>query len=117
MFISVDFPAPFSPTRAWISPGFRSKETPSSASTPGKRLVMARISSSAGPAPSMPVDVCMRVIAVFDDGGVDVRLVDRHRRDEDGRDVLLAVVDLVVRLHRLFLRQLDRGVDGAERER
>ena len=37
--MSVDFPAPFSPSKAWISPRCRSRSTPSSAVTPGKRLV------------------------------------------------------------------------------
>ena len=37
---SVDFPAPFSPIRATTSPGKRSKLTPLSARTPGKRLLM-----------------------------------------------------------------------------
>src|SRR6266566_2188592 len=36
----VDLPAPFSPTMAWTSPGIRSKETPLSACTPAKDLVM-----------------------------------------------------------------------------
>jgi hypothetical protein len=36
----VDFPAPFSPIRATTSPGKRSKLTPLSARTPGKRLLM-----------------------------------------------------------------------------
>ena len=36
--MSVDFPAPFSPISAWISPGFRSKCTSSSARTPGEGL-------------------------------------------------------------------------------
>ena len=38
---SVDLPAPFSPTSAWISPARRSKSTASSARTPGKALVDA----------------------------------------------------------------------------
>ncbi len=33
--MSVDFPAPFSPTRAWTSPGSTSRLTPLSAVTPG----------------------------------------------------------------------------------
>ncbi len=45
IFISVDLPAPFSPTRQWISPGFTLKLTQSSAFTPGKVLVMSRISN------------------------------------------------------------------------
>jgi hypothetical protein len=32
----VDFPAPFSPTKAWISPRFKEKSTFSRAFTPGK---------------------------------------------------------------------------------
>src|SRR3989442_11050464 len=127
--ISVDLPAPFSPTSAWISPEWRSKETRSSASTPGKRLEMSRISRRAGlrpaavgrPArlPSSPgetpgdcgrdarspllaIDLLMRVVTVFDDGGVDVALVDDDRGDQDGWNVFLPVVDLVVGLDRLL---------------
>ena len=44
MFIRVLLPAPFSPRRAWISPGLMSRSMPSLATTPGKRLVMPRIS-------------------------------------------------------------------------
>src|SRR3990172_8082576 len=40
IFISVDFPAPFSPTRQWTSPGFSTRLTSSSAVTPGYFLVM-----------------------------------------------------------------------------
>src|SRR5581483_7241449 len=40
MFISVDFPAPFSPRSACTSPGRRSKSTWSLASTPGNRFVI-----------------------------------------------------------------------------
>src|SRR3569833_2327124 len=45
-FISVDLPAPFSPTSACTSPGSRLKLTPSSARTPGNVLTMFRISRS-----------------------------------------------------------------------
>ncbi len=38
IFIRVDFPAPFSPTIAWISPRRTARETPSRACTPGKAL-------------------------------------------------------------------------------
>src|SRR3954454_18270164 len=44
--MSVDLPAPFSPIRACTSPGRRVKSTWSSASTPGKRIVMSRISTT-----------------------------------------------------------------------
>src|SRR5271157_5858020 len=40
MFISVDFPAPFSPMMACISPFLTSKRTPFSAVTPTNDLVM-----------------------------------------------------------------------------
>src|SRR5215216_4267937 len=42
--IKVDFPAPFSPTRACTSPGCSSRETSSRASTPGNRFVTRRTS-------------------------------------------------------------------------
>jgi hypothetical protein len=45
-FISVDFPAPFSPQMAWTSPDFTCRHMLSSASTPGKRLVMSFSSSA-----------------------------------------------------------------------
>src|SRR4051812_12403540 len=44
MFISVLLPAPFSPSRAWIWPGWIDRSMPSLATTPGKRLVIPRIS-------------------------------------------------------------------------
>src|SRR5437588_11120494 len=47
MFISVDLPAPFSPSRACTSPRRRSKSTLSSATMPGKRFVIPRISRTA----------------------------------------------------------------------
>src|SRR5262245_13274380 len=40
MPISVEFTAPFSPSRTWISPGWKSRLMSSLATTPGKRLVM-----------------------------------------------------------------------------
>src|SRR4029434_9983255 len=46
MCISVVFPAPFSPSSAWISPAASWKSTWSLAVTPGKRLVIPRISSA-----------------------------------------------------------------------
>src|SRR3954470_7023087 len=45
--MSVDLPAPFSPRRAWTSPGRRSKSTPSLATMRPKRFVMPRSSSAA----------------------------------------------------------------------
>src|SRR5712691_5379648 len=46
MCISVVFPAPFSPSNAWISPTSSWKSTCSLATTPGKRLVIPRISNA-----------------------------------------------------------------------
>src|SRR6185312_7327665 len=51
IFISVLLPAPFSPTRPWISPGNSVKSTPRSASTPPKAFVMP-LSSRMGGRPS-----------------------------------------------------------------
>jgi hypothetical protein len=42
---SVDFPAPFSPTRPWHSPGMRAKLTSSRALTPGNSIVQCLTSS------------------------------------------------------------------------
>src|SRR5487761_2285263 len=46
IFINVDLPAPFSPTRASTSPACNSRSTPSSARTPGNDFPMARIWSN-----------------------------------------------------------------------
>src|SRR3954470_10492779 len=48
MFISVDLPAPFSPSSACTSPGRSSKSTRSLARTPGNRFVIPLSSSAAG---------------------------------------------------------------------
>src|SRR5580700_7134910 len=47
IFISVDLPAPFSPTRPWISPGSKAKSTPRSAATPPNVLLTPESSSNA----------------------------------------------------------------------
>src|SRR5690242_1392023 len=44
--MSVDFPAPFSPMSACTSPALSRKSTLSRARTPGKRIVMPRISTT-----------------------------------------------------------------------
>jgi hypothetical protein len=48
IFIRVDLPAPFSPTRPWISPAFSAKSTARRACTPPKDFEMPESSSSAG---------------------------------------------------------------------
>jgi len=45
MFMSVVLPAPFSPSRPCTSPARSTRSTASLATTPGKRLVMPRIST------------------------------------------------------------------------
>ena len=51
ILISVDLPAPFSPTSACTSPARTSNETSDSACTPGKDLLMPRTSRSGAAAP------------------------------------------------------------------
>src|SRR6476646_4134554 len=53
--MSVDLPAPFSPTMAWIVPLPTRRLTPSLATTPGNRLTMSRSSMAGGRAPSVAV--------------------------------------------------------------
>src|SRR5262245_29158856 len=71
--MSVDLPAPFSPTSAWISPARTSKETPFSARTPGKLFSMPLTDSSTLPDPS--------AILLLEDGSQFVirqRRIDKH---------------------------------------
>src|SRR5262245_12379347 len=96
--IRVDLPAPFSPRSAWISPARRSKETPSSAATPPKRLVRLWIDSKGGDgvlaeasdislqtveelAGVAPVDELYGDLDVLGDGFAGEMLVRRLRRD------------------------------------
>src|SRR5213080_2901111 len=48
-FISVDLPAPFSPTRAWTSPRRSSRSTPLRACVEPNRLLMPRITRASSP--------------------------------------------------------------------
>src|SRR5262249_23044050 len=118
IFMSVDLPAPFSPTTARTSPGRRRRSTSCSACTPGKALEMPR-ASSRGRSASFELsqlgmerlDVLLGDLAVGDVDavvGLDVlvlqhRLVPARQRchDLDG-----AIAELVGVLH-------DRAVDGA----
>src|SRR5512140_1724686 len=109
ILISVDFPAPFSPTRAWISPASTWMETPSSARTPGKLFPIAVISSSGAAWAAMggllSVDLAFLGESVLDDGVLQVVLIYDDRFQEDGRDVLLAIVNFGVCLHSLAASQ------------
>ena len=59
IFSSVDLPAPFSPSSAWISPAPTSKSTSSSACTPGKRLLIP-VMRSRGSVMRLPELDCKR---------------------------------------------------------
>src|SRR5687768_6252313 len=83
---------------------------------------MARISSRGARVPgvaimSAAVDLLAGVVAVLDDGLVEVGFVDGDRSEQDRRNVDLAIVDPVRRVHRLLAGQLDRSVDRSESER
>src|ERR1041384_2898331 len=54
IFISVDLPAPFSPTSPWISPARSTKSTSRSAATPPNDLEMPRSSSRGAASSVMP---------------------------------------------------------------
>src|ERR1700749_2570454 len=110
--MSVDLPAPFSPTIAWISPARTVRSTLSSATTPGKVLRMARISRMAGPAGGGAaagtssrwrvsvmwaeafalLDLRFLVVTAVDQDVVPVRLVHQHRLEQVRRHDLDAVV-------------------------
>src|SRR5438552_2464229 len=53
--MSVDLPAPFSPSTTWTSPARTSRSTPSSATTPGKRLLTPRTSRTTPPGARSPI--------------------------------------------------------------
>src|SRR4051795_12603976 len=92
---SVDLPAPLSPTRPTTSPAWISRSTPSSAWTAPNRLLTPWRASRgelmatppdpvrlAGAREGAGADLRLRPEAVLDDRRGDVRLGDRHRRQE-----------------------------------
>src|SRR4051794_23878846 len=93
MFISVDLPAPFSPSSACTSPRFSSKWTWSLATTPGKRFVMP-LSSRRGASSVIRMSgagLSARSTACFEP------LLDRvGNRDVPVDDLLLDVVELLL---------------------
>src|SRR5215218_1622028 len=112
--ISVDLPAPFSPTSAWTSPRATANDTSSSATTPGQRLLTERASSTGAPSGAL---ACSRESLI----GGGVRSGERrrlsirrgHRRLRVGLVVLLVGDDHVVR-DALAGHEVRRGL---ERER
>src|ERR1700738_3252454 len=109
IFISVLFPAPFSPTRPWISPAESAKSTPRSASTPPKAFVIC-CSSRIGERPCGMKGSDQEVIlhplhsrGVGDNGAA----VDAAGRIADGGE------------HAAFAHRLDRrrhGVNSADQD-
>src|SRR5690606_34186765 len=123
--IKVDFPAPFSPMMAWISPGLRVKSTPSRARTPVKSFVMPVIwtigSSDIGSylrcgwadargrvrgplRPSDAVSVCVPAALELPVGQFGLELVGGEGGLFDGGELLdvLAVGDLDGEVHQLL---------------
>src|SRR4051794_34075186 len=97
----VDFPAPFSPSSAWISPRFSSKSIALFATSEPKRLVIPR-SSRAGAAPGMVrcAPLLHRV------GDLDVAVL----------DVLLGLLDLGLELGSLRRDLADAHAAGLQVE-
>src|SRR5437764_12612536 len=98
MFIRVDLPAPFSPSRAWISPGSTARSIRSLATRSPKRLVMPcssslRASSRGAPRRGPPAGsrrprAChLRIL---------FRLVRRGHLHLAADDVLLELVELAL---------------------
>ncbi len=68
ILISVDLPAPFSPSSAWISPGWSASETSSSACVASNRLATPRISRIGVSRPSAMLMVLSAPAGCVDDG-------------------------------------------------
>src|ERR1700678_648119 len=133
MFMSVDFPAPFSPIRPWIDPRATDRLTERFACTAPNRLSMPR-SSSAGPGGppgawgaglAGSTGLGRLVLGDGDPAGDDVRpgLVEallHLRRDQLAVVLVERVVDAVLReaedlrarLPRALPRIREHGVDG-----
>src|SRR5688572_972278 len=97
ILISVDLPAPFSPTRPCTSPENRSRLTPRSATTPGKNLLTLRRRTGTGAVPGSVIGAGRRLALSSSPVRrelVDVILCDDERahRVGDARQVLLVDV-------------------------
>src|SRR4029079_6976070 len=124
MFISVDLPAPFSPSSAWTSPSRSSKSMLSFARTPGNCLVMLK-SARTTSVSAMPGDPNR---AETEEGGhtarplrttIRQRLQGRRRLDLAGDDLRLEGVEprLVGGRHlRAYLAPGDDAVLQVERD-
>src|SRR5277367_4791962 len=109
IFISVLFPAPFSPATPWIEPGRSAKSTPRNARTPPNALVTP-VSSRRGGA------ICLRSgsdqeLFLHPDHAVGVGLLAVHDRVDarDDRAAMDAAGGVAHRrVHRAVLHRLDR---------
>ena len=104
----VDFPAPFSPSRTWISPARTDKDTSSIATTPGKRLV-----AWTRPSASVPFWGRRSSVRVGRYAHRRGLLGDGHKRADrfgivDRLDLDLAVDDLFADRHDLVPGRRDR---------
>src|SRR6187431_1309653 len=115
--MSVDLPAPFSPHKAWTSPGRRSKSTPRSARTCPKRFTSPRASSTGPGDSALPIDFLARVKAVLHYGRVDIVFGHGHHIEQDRRHLALAVVELGFGDHGLAGGERDCDLRGTPRQR
>src|SRR5438552_14161481 len=110
MFMRVDLPAPFSPSRAWISPGSTTRSMWSLATRSPKRLVMPRSSSLRatswwGWAARPPT----RGGRPGQSGSGLLRLCRRGDRHLAADDVLLELVELALQVGRYLAVQVVEG--------
>src|SRR5690606_4280551 len=90
--IRVDFPAPFSPSKAWMEPGMSERLTPFSALTPGKTFSTLRASN---------IGLAVMSCASLADGKPGAQAVEPNRRQDQHSE------------HDLH----EEGVDGEENQR
>src|SRR5262245_50851097 len=120
IFISVLLPAPFSPTRPWISPAFRAKSTSLRACTPPNDLQMPDSSSSGTPPASTSIGSSRRrsrldeEMVLHPQHALRVRLGhDRTVRDDMLRDAARTL--LLARQHGRHARDDRAAMDAAGR--
>src|SRR5262245_56230488 len=90
MRISVDLPAPFSPTTAWISPNATSKSTPSSATVAPNRLLTPS-ALTAGPVIASTRNECHLHLRVGEFAAVDDDVVVERDRAVTHRHVVMSL--------------------------
>ena len=111
MFISVDLPAPFSPSSACTSPRRTSNDTSSLATTPGNSLRMPRISRTSSSLTAVDAIARRREGEIETPSRPDgqVLLAQRRRRGERAGDDLRLVL-----VHRVDPRLWHRRADRAD---